>query len=100
MMRAAAFILLFTIAAAPGYAAGEPTAGSGAHSLRMEELEVRGLREKPAFLYLPVHRGMVLPSPVRYDLFLVDMARPVLPSEIPTETPPIGGITEQGASSD
>jgi len=45
----------------------------------MEELEVRGLREKPEVLYLPVHRGIALPSPVRYDLFLEDMARPILP---------------------
>ena len=100
MRRTILFLAICILAAAPGLAAEKPAAGGGSHSLRMEELEVRGLREKPGSLYLPVHRGIVLPSPVRYDLFLLDMARPVLPSEIPTETPPIGGITEQGASSD
>jgi hypothetical protein len=45
----------------------------------MEELEVRGLRETPEILYLPVQRVIDLPSPVRYDLFLEDMARPVVP---------------------
>ena len=82
MRRAAVFLALWFLAAAPaGLAAEKPAAGGGSHSLRMEELEVRGLREKPGVLYLPVHRGITIPSPVRYDLFLTDMARPVFPPE-------------------
>jgi len=100
MRRTVLFLALCILAAAPGVAAEKPAAGGGPHSLRMEELEVRGLREKPEVLYLPVHRGITIPSPVRYDLFLRDMARPVHPREIPTETPPDGEITKQGASID
>ena len=70
MRRAAAFLAICILAAAPGFAAEKPAAGGGSHSLRMEELEVRGLREKPGVLYLPVHHGITIPSPVRYDLFL------------------------------
>ena len=51
----------------------------GSAPLRMEELEVFGIREKPEILYAPVHRGIALPSPVRYDLFLDDMGRPIVP---------------------
>jgi len=97
MRRAVVFLALCILAAAPGLAAEKPAAGGGSHSLRMEELEVRGLREKPGVLYLPVRRGTTIPSPVRYDLFLTDMARPVLPREIPMESSPAGAITEQGA---
>ena len=88
------FLALCILAAAPGFAAEKPATDGGSHSLRMEELEVRGLREKPGVLYLPVRRGITIPSPVRYDLFLTDMAQPVFPWEIPTETPPAGKITE------
>ena len=83
MKRGAALAVLLLLATAGGFAA-EPSGerGGGNAPLRMEELEVRGLREKPEVLYLPVHRGIVLPSPVRYDLFLEDMARPVFPREV------------------
>ena len=94
------FLAVCFLAAANSLAAEKPVASGGPHSLRMEELEVRGLREKPEVLYLPVHRGITIPSPVRYDLFLRDMARPVHPREIPTETPQDGEITKQGASID
>jgi len=94
MRRAAAFLVLGILVAAPGFAAEKPIVGSGSDPLRMEELEVRGLREKPEVLYLPVHRGTTIPSAVRYDLFLTDMARPVFPREIRTETRPTGEITE------
>jgi len=97
MRRAVLFLALCILAAAPGFAAEKPAAGGGSHSLRMEELEVRGLREKPGVLYIPVRRGTTIPSPVRYDLFLTDMARPVLPREIPSESSPAGAITGQGA---
>jgi hypothetical protein len=83
MKSFAALTLLLLLAAAGGIAAESPGApGGGNAPLRMEELEVRGLREKPGVLYLPVHRGIEFPSPVRYDLFLEDMARPVLPREV------------------
>jgi hypothetical protein len=100
MRRAAAFLALFILVAAPGFAAEKPPAGGGSHSLQMEELEVRGLREKPGVLYLPVHRGISIPSPVRYDLFLEDMARPVAPREALPEAPRADGIPKQGASID
>ncbi|KRT74940.1 MAG: hypothetical protein XU12_C0001G0131 [Deltaproteobacteria bacterium CSP1-8] len=78
MKPAVALAVLLLVAAARGFA-GEPSGGvgSGNEPLRMEELEVRGLREKAEVLYLPSHRGIALPSPVRYDLFLEDMKRPV-----------------------
>ena len=94
------FLALCILTAAPGFAAEKPAAGGGSHSLRMEELEVRGLREKPEVLYLPVHRGITSPSPVRYDLFLEDMARPVFPREVRPEVPGADGIPRQGASID
>jgi hypothetical protein len=100
MRPTAAFLALCILAAAPGLAAEKPTAGGGPHSLRMEELEVRGLREKPGALYLPVPNGIAIPSPVRYDLFLTDMARPVFPREVLPEAPRADGIPRQGASSD
>jgi len=98
MKRAVALLALLLLAVDQGFAANPP--GAGPAPLRMEELEVRGLREKPEVLYLPVPRGIVLPSPVRYDLFLEDMERPVFPREIPSQTPPAGGTFEQGASLD
>jgi hypothetical protein len=100
MRGAAVFLALGILAAAPGLAAEKPTAGRGSDPLRMEELEVRGLREKPSVLYLPVHHGNTNPSPIRFDLFLTDMARPVLPREVQEETPPGSEITGQGASID
>jgi hypothetical protein len=66
----------------------------------MEDLEVRGLREKPGVLYLPVHHGITVPFPVRYDLFLTDMARPVFPREVLLEAPRADRIPRQGASID
>ena len=93
MKRVIAFLALLLLAAARGSAA-EPTGGTvdgnapirmeelevwGDVPIRMEEMEVRGLREKPEVLYIPVHRGTTPPSPARYDLFLEDMTRPVIP---------------------
>lgn len=94
------FLAICFLAAANGLAAEKPAASGGPHSLRMEELEVRGLREKPEVLYLPVHRGITIPSPVRYDLFLEDMARPVFPREVLPKVPGEDGIPRQGASID
>jgi len=53
--------------------------------LTMEELEVRGRREKPDRLFLPVPGAIRQMAPVRFDLFREDMARPVLPWEIGTQ---------------
>ena len=100
MRRAVIYLALGFLTAAPGFAAEKPAAGGGSHSLRMEELEVRGLREKPEVLYLPVHREITIPSPVRYDLFLEDMARPVFPRDVLTESPRADGIRRQGATID
>ena len=81
MRRAHALCAVLLLAAASVFAADPPAPAdpASASSLRMEDLEVRGLREKPGTLYLPVHRGIELPSPVRYDLFLEDLARPFDP---------------------
>jgi len=100
MRRAAAFLALCILAAAPGFAAEKSATRSGSPSLRMEELEVRGFREKPGVLYLPVHQEITIPTPVRYDLFLEDMARPVFPREVLPEAPRADGIPGKGASID
>jgi len=100
MRRTVMFLAFCIFAAFPGFAAEKPAVGGGSHSLRMEELEVRGLREKPEVLYLPVHRGITIPAPVRYDLFLEDMARPVFPREVLPEAPGADGTPRQGASID
>ncbi len=109
MKTAVAFAALLLLAASGGIAA-EPSGGAGTQTdplrmkdlevragapLLMEELEVRGLRERPEVLYLPSHRGIAPPSPVRYDLFLEDMERPVLQRGIllgtPQAVPSVGG---------
>jgi hypothetical protein len=94
MRRLLVLIILLFLPAGPGYAAGRPKADDRGAPLRMEDLEVRGIREKPEVLYLPVHRGIPPSSPVRYDLFLVDMSRPVAPREIESQPPPAGGTTD------
>lgn len=66
-------------------------AGTDRPPLTMEELEVRGRREKPDRLYLPVPRGIHHAAPVRFDLLREDMARPVLPWEIESRNQPVGG---------
>ncbi len=81
MTRAAALLAVCLLCAFPGYAGEKPAAGGGAHSLRMEDLEVRGIREKPELLYLPVHRETARPFALPCDLFLADMARPVHPGQ-------------------
>src|SRR4030067_2499585 len=57
-------------------------AGRDQSPLTMEELEVRGRREKPDRLYLPVPRGIRHAAPVRVDLLREDITRQVLPWEI------------------
>jgi hypothetical protein len=96
MKRVVAFFAILALFATHGFTA-EPPLGDGRPApLRMEELEVRGLREKPEVLYLPVPRGIDIPSPVRYDLFLDDMTRPVFPWEFSSRTPQADGTLEPG----
>jgi hypothetical protein len=66
-------------------------AGTNPPPLTMEELEVRGRREKPDRLYLPVPRGIRHAAPVRFDLLREDMTRPILPWEIDGRNQPVGG---------
>jgi hypothetical protein len=82
MKRAVVICAILVLIAVRGFAAEPPRGEGEASTLRMEELEVRGLREKPGVLYLPVHKGIAFPSPVHYDLFLEDMAHPVFHREI------------------
>jgi hypothetical protein len=89
MKRAVVLCAILVLAATRGFAAEPPRGEEGGAMLRMEELEVRGLREKPGILYVPVHKGIVFPSPVGYDLFLEDMARPVFPGEISPGSRPV-----------
>lgn len=67
---------------------GEEHRGSGTDlpRLKMEELEVRGIRENPDVLYLPVPEGIYFLSPVRFDLIREDVVRPVLPEATFGET--------------
>lgn len=104
MKAVATLTALLLLAAASGSAAASGNKDRGSHllrmeeleihgesPLRMEELEVRGIRDTADVLYLPAHRGIELPSPVRYDLFLEDMERPVFPREISPGIPPADG---------
>jgi hypothetical protein len=88
MKLAIALFAILVLPAAPGFPAEPPRGDKAAPPIRMEDLEVRGLRERPEVLYLPVHSGIALPSPVRYDLFLEDMAQPVFPGENPPADAP------------
>ena len=59
-------LLLFAILALfrrTGFHGGAAPGRRRARPLRMEELEVRGLREKPEVLYLPVHSWHRHPFP-------------------------------------
>jgi hypothetical protein len=51
----------------------------------MEELEVRGFREKPDRLYLPVPKQRFSFAPVLYDFFTEDLVRPIYPWEMAVE---------------
>lgn len=97
MKKALVFFAIGFLAASQGFAADPRGARAGSTPLKMEELEVRGLREKPDVLYLPANQGIALPTSVRYDLFLEDMARPVLPDEIIPEAFPSGRTEHEGA---
>ena len=96
MKRAIPLAVLLLLAAVRGFAE-EPSGGTGGRNapLRMEELEVRGFREIPDVLYLPVHRGIALPAPVRYDLFLEDREKPVFPRELSPQKRPADRTFDQ-----
>lgn len=81
--RIAIFLLAALVGAVPVASSGKvPAEGLEEPSLTMEELEVRGRREKPDELYLPVPGELRHPAPIRFDLFREDMTRPILPGEI------------------
>jgi hypothetical protein len=69
---------------------GEEHRGSGTDlpRLKMEELEVRGMRENPDVPDLPVPEGIYFLSPVRFDLIREELIRPVLPQAVSGETDP------------
>lgn len=76
-------------AAIPVHAAGKE---QNLPALTMEELNVRGMREKPGQLFLPVPDPIYLPSAVRYDLLGEQAHKPVRPWDISRESVNIGGI--------
>ena len=109
MNRGVVLVLILFLTVARGLAA-EPPGGTGGGKeplrmeelevwgnapLRMEELEVRGIREVPEVLFLPVHRGIALPSPVRYDLFLEDREKPVFSREVSPQKRPADRTFDQ-----
>jgi hypothetical protein len=77
-----------------------PGAGGGPPPLRMEELEIRGLLEKPDRLYVPAPGQIVFPLPTRYDLFREELARPVLLREIANDGTTNGGDRDSGHAGD
>lgn len=96
MRKPLAVLAIGFLAASPGFAAEARSGKAVSAPLQMEELEVRGLREKPGILYLPVPTAISQTTPVRYDLFLEDMARPVRPMEIVPESVPGGRMDPEG----
>jgi len=94
VVRLLAVVLAGGIFTPPGN--GEATAAESP-LLTMEELEVRGYREKPGQLYIPVPDHVFLPAPVRYDLLRKDLARPVLPWEIVEEISGREHLKNQGS---
>lgn len=85
---AIAGILGATLPRFPGMAHGaEPES----RPLTMEELEVRGYRELPGELYLPVPGTMGSSSPVRFDLIREDILKPIPLWEILTIESAKGG---------
>jgi hypothetical protein len=94
MKRVAPFFAILVLFATQGFTVEPPPGDGRAAPLRMEELEVRGLREKPEVLYIPVPRAIDISSPVRYDLFLDDMTRNVFPWEFSSPIPQTDGTLE------
>lgn len=98
MTRVGCMSAVLVIAALIGVAGGimiiprdTRAAEGGRPPLTMEELEVRGYREKPDRLFLPVPPGIRHAAPVRYDLFREDVTKPIQPWEIDTRNTRTGG---------
>ncbi len=101
--RRIALIGLIWFACIPVAIAGakDPSGTVGGPSpMKMEELEVRGFLEKPDWLYLPVSRQTISPLPTRFDFFLEDLSRPVLPWEITNDRIQNGGARGSGDAID
>jgi hypothetical protein len=83
-------ILLLAVLLPAGTVRGEEQRGTGPdlHRLNMEELEVRGMPEKLRALYSPVPEGVYRLTPVRFDLILEKLIRPVPPRAASGETVP------------
>lgn len=81
-------LLALVLSATAGHGDEHRGSGSDLPRLKMEELEVRGMRENPDVLYLTVPEGIYFLSPVRFDLIREDVIRPVLPQAVSGETDP------------
>ena len=80
--------VLLLAMALPAAARGEDRAGPGAQMprLKMEELEIQGVRGNPEVLHLPVPEGIYFLSPVRFDLIREGLLRPALTREAGEES--------------
>jgi hypothetical protein len=90
-------VLVLAVALASSGVHGEEDRRSNGdlHRLKMEELEVRGMRGTPGVLHMPVAEEIFFLSPVRFDLIREDLIRPVLPWEVNAEPLPQQGISEE-----
>ena len=88
------------VAAAAVSAGHLPAGGAETTPLSMEELEVRGVIEKPDRLYVSMPKPIFDPAPVRLDLFSEDLGRPVHPPEIGNGILSDGGALEDGSAGD
>ena len=69
-------LLLAAVLPAAGWGEDRPGVGAELPRLKMEELEVRGMRRTPDVLYLPVPAEIYFLSPVRFDLIREELIRP------------------------
>ncbi len=101
-IRRAAALVVLCVACMPGAMARaqEPPGAAGGAPLKMEELEVRGILEKPGRLYVPRPVEVPLSLPVRFDFYREDLVKPILPWEITNDRLPNGGSREPGNTSD
>ncbi len=99
--RAALLGVLCLACAAGAIARAQEPSGEGARApLKMEELEVRGILEKPGRLHVPRPAQVPLPLPVRLDFYREDLVKPILPAEITNDRLPNGGAREPRNASD
>lgn len=97
-LRIVGVLLVAAVLWAGAAAGGERQRGAGGDvpKLSMDELEVRGKRQKTPVLYLPVPEGAYLLSPPPLDLIREELVRPVLPSEAAAEARPQRGRSREG----